>query len=260
MNDKIDTGKLLKKTRIQKGYSLEFIHSKLKISIDALKALEENNFKFFPAKVYFQGFLQEYLIFLEIDPAVTGKVKVSRKKIAPKTYKKKRISIESDATQNGLFSSIKPLYLKSGLVFVVLMSFLTVWLWKNSSYANWKSSEIEKNSYDNFYQSSFVSILKINFVKKVWIKMKSDGETKFEGFVAPGKVQTWKASKNFSIETANPNAFSLMLDKRLITPEITKGKQTIIPVTFSGNFYTSATSDDYDREKSNTNSKQGIEY
>lgn len=227
-------GKLLQKTRVKKGYSLDFIYSKLKIPVCSLKALEKDDYDFFPAKIYAQGFLKEYLGFLELDK--NHEAKKLESKLENTIKKQKKISLEPAGIQRGFFSAIKPVYLKFALIIFIVFSFLTIWVWKNSNYTKWDTGKTEK-SQNSYYDHSFISKLKINFISKAWVKIQSDEKTVFEGFVPEGKTQIWQASKNFTIKTDNPNAFDLVLDERKISPEIKKGLITRIPVTFSGSYY-----------------------
>lgn len=234
MPDDLRLGKLLAKTRVRKGYSLEFIHSKLKIPVSSLCALEEDNYDFFPARIYMEGFLKEYIKFLELDK--DPKVKSLTDSIKNNIKKQKKNPVEPEAVQRGLFDSIKPVYFKFALVVFVVLVFLTIWLYNNSSYIKWNVDKAKKPTYSSYYESSFISKLKINFKDKVWIKIKSDEKTLFEGFVPKDKTQIWQAHRNFTIETDNPKAFTLVLDNRKISPEIKKAKKTLIPVTFSGSY------------------------
>jgi len=66
-----DFGKKLKSTRETKGFSLELVHSRLKITPYQLEALENMEPEKFHAMVYFIGSLRRYALFLGIDPTET---------------------------------------------------------------------------------------------------------------------------------------------------------------------------------------------
>ncbi|MCK9582052.1 MAG: DUF4115 domain-containing protein [Endomicrobiales bacterium] len=63
-----DFGKKLKNARETKGFSLELVHSRLKITPYQLDALENMESEKFHATVYFIGSLRRYALFLGIDP------------------------------------------------------------------------------------------------------------------------------------------------------------------------------------------------
>jgi cytoskeletal protein RodZ len=68
MDSQLSLGDLLKKTREQKGYSLEQVASITKISIKNIRHLENNELQFLPAKTYVNGFISTYSKFLGLNP------------------------------------------------------------------------------------------------------------------------------------------------------------------------------------------------
>jgi len=63
-------GQKLKEAREIKGYSLEYIEEETKIRKLYLNALEQENFKILPPKVYATGFVRKYADFLGLDPDI----------------------------------------------------------------------------------------------------------------------------------------------------------------------------------------------
>lgn len=61
-------GKVLKNIRELKGTTLEEISKKTKIGLSYLKAIEEDNYKVFPAEIFMKGFLKSYAKYLGLDP------------------------------------------------------------------------------------------------------------------------------------------------------------------------------------------------
>ncbi|MBI1820494.1 MAG: helix-turn-helix domain-containing protein [Nitrospirae bacterium] len=62
------TGSFLKNLREQKGISLQNLVSHTRIGVNYLVAIEENQFKNFPAEVYLKSYLSEYAKYLNVDP------------------------------------------------------------------------------------------------------------------------------------------------------------------------------------------------
>jgi len=60
-------GEKLKETRNIKGYSLEYIEEETKIRKLYIQALEQENFKVLPPRVYATGFVRRYSKFLNLD-------------------------------------------------------------------------------------------------------------------------------------------------------------------------------------------------
>lgn len=61
-------GKLLSKTRVEKGLSLRQAEQKTRIRSRYLKALEDENWSIFTSQVYIAGLIKSYAKFLAIDP------------------------------------------------------------------------------------------------------------------------------------------------------------------------------------------------
>ncbi|WP_445435931.1 helix-turn-helix domain-containing protein [Candidatus Borreliella tachyglossi] len=66
-NDFVKFGDFLKKSRVDKGLTLEVIADEIKISVKYLKALEDSNIELFPNEVLAVGFLRTYSEYLDID-------------------------------------------------------------------------------------------------------------------------------------------------------------------------------------------------
>ncbi len=60
-------GESLRNRRRQKNYTLEMVSQETRISTRFLRALEEEKWQEFPAKVYMEGFLKKYAQFLALD-------------------------------------------------------------------------------------------------------------------------------------------------------------------------------------------------
>src|SRR4051812_41789662 len=63
----IGIGEALKNRRRQKNYTLEMVAQETRISSRFLRALEEEKWAEFPAKVYLEGFMRHYGNFLGLD-------------------------------------------------------------------------------------------------------------------------------------------------------------------------------------------------
>lgn len=61
-------GEILKKQRQQKNITLEEINQKTRISVNYLKAIEENNFRHLPAATFTKGFLKNYALAVGLNP------------------------------------------------------------------------------------------------------------------------------------------------------------------------------------------------
>jgi cytoskeletal protein RodZ len=83
-------GELLKRTREEKGLTLDEVAQITHIRPEYLTALETNNFKTFPSPVVARGFIRNYAKFLGLDPieALTlydgnGRIPVKGQRLTP---------------------------------------------------------------------------------------------------------------------------------------------------------------------------------
>ncbi len=64
----LTVGEILKKEREKKGYSLLHIGKKIRIRETFLQAIEENNWSTFTSRIYIEGIIKNYALFLGLDP------------------------------------------------------------------------------------------------------------------------------------------------------------------------------------------------
>lgn len=63
----LSVGQILQQERLKKGYPLSLIEKQIKVRENYLKAVEENNWKFFSSKIYITGIIKNYSSFLGLD-------------------------------------------------------------------------------------------------------------------------------------------------------------------------------------------------
>ncbi|MBW7960296.1 helix-turn-helix domain-containing protein [Patescibacteria group bacterium] len=93
-------GEIIKKRRLEKGFTLLDVEKRIRIREKYLRAIEDNNWNFFSSKIYIIGILKNYSKLLAIDENkilaffrrdyerkedIRFKEKVSRKYLAPET-------------------------------------------------------------------------------------------------------------------------------------------------------------------------------
>ncbi len=64
----LTVGEILKSEREKKGYSLPHIGKKMRIRESFLQAVEENNWSKFSSRIYIQGIIKNYALFLGLEP------------------------------------------------------------------------------------------------------------------------------------------------------------------------------------------------
>ncbi len=95
-------GELLKQERVKLGINLDEVEKQIKIRQKFLQAVEENNWNIFTSKIYINGIIKNYSLYLGLDPkktlaffrrdyerleTVRFKKKVSSRYLAPETRK-----------------------------------------------------------------------------------------------------------------------------------------------------------------------------
>ncbi|MBI4973956.1 helix-turn-helix domain-containing protein [Candidatus Roizmanbacteria bacterium] len=63
----LSVGQILQQARLKKGYPLSLIEKQIKVREKFLRAIEENNWKFFSSKIYITGIIKNYSTFLGLD-------------------------------------------------------------------------------------------------------------------------------------------------------------------------------------------------
>lgn len=63
----LSVGQILQQARLKKGYPLSLIEKQIKVREKFLRAVEENNWKFFSSKIYITGIIKNYSVFLGLD-------------------------------------------------------------------------------------------------------------------------------------------------------------------------------------------------
>lgn len=63
----LSVGQILQQARLKKGYPLSLIEKQIKVREKFLRAVEENNWKFFSSKIYITGIIKNYSAFLGLD-------------------------------------------------------------------------------------------------------------------------------------------------------------------------------------------------
>ncbi len=224
-------GEILKKKREDLGIELREIANTLKIRYDYLKAIEDEDFKLFPAKVYLKGYILEYAKFLNIEAKI---ILEAYEKDQPKQEKLKRDEIGSLHDKK---TNIKKLIIPSGLA-ILLISLVIIFLAPNKQNVDNTEKNITKNNiqisqpdlvpslnngkmknYTNEAQRSKESsqhILEIIAIDTTWILANIDETDSKEVLMRPGESVKWYAKNSFSLKIGNAGGVRLILNGKEI--------------------------------------------
>ncbi len=241
-------GERLKKEREKKGYSLDEVHSRLRIHPSILSQIEGGRFDELPAPIYAKGFIKRYSEFLELNAqeilveydSVSGRKRPPLEVPVP--------SREANAASQALLRNgskrveTRPVLLRIAAlgVTIAVVWILVGTLWSVGSHrprvdppkppvsearpapavsaaaaaperaSNW----INTPELGNFpkLRAKDPLALKISASTEAWTRVASDGNTVFEAILRPGQSKEWTASKSFEIKTGRPAGISLVVN------------------------------------------------
>jgi len=216
-------GARLKKIREEKRITLEEVNKKTKLSLNILKAIEEDRFTNY-APAYIKGFLKIYCKFLEIDP----KEFISE-------YEKSSILPEKEVISKKppkklKFSSFPKIHLKTKKIFLSILIILILTLFFIFTLSVFKRIKISAPPKEN------VSSVKEDITEKkeikialkakedCWMKVCVDGKTVFQGILKKGRQESWQAEKKIVLDVGNAGSLILEVDGRILDPLGRKGQ------------------------------------
>lgn len=213
LNQTKKVNEILKSRRLQKGISLHLIHQETKISLTYLEALESGQWDVFPAEVYLTGFLRKYSAHLGLDPAEMAKcyqdeMNVVRAKVEEE--KKKEIEVKKQLESRSLVK---------GFVLLCVIGFFAIW-WsyvairtsREEKTKNPESGRIKKAISEPVSSREEQLLLNVQSVGNVWIRVTSDANLSYEGFISSGASRSWEAKNEFKIRVGNVNSVKISLN------------------------------------------------
>lgn len=228
-------GEILKNERTNRGLSLQEVNDSTRITVQNLSALEENRFDYFPNRIYARAFLRDYANFLGLD-STTLLVRYEDGLSSNET------ETEAVPAKSGgsVWKAIGYLFL--GLL---VLAALAAALYYGSSYNKkhqeaskvaTRSSEAEDGSVARLPTPVGVKpedekpeppadtnkpapspvpdkvSLAVTANEDVWVRLKTDGQTAFEGTLLKGQTKTLVGTKSVSIRTGKAGAVKLNLN------------------------------------------------
>jgi len=235
-------GARLKKLRLEKGLSLEEVHKQTKISLNVLKAIEEDtHINLNP--IYIKGFIKIYCKLLKVDPREClpdYKEPQSESFYEPK-LKEEPPSFLKEASIK-LVSLLPRIRLKS--VFIVLLVIVSIsGLFKLGKTVASKrqrgqvqevkfpvalsESKIEKKAEPAKPKKAAASAtirLGIHSKDNCFVQIKSDGHTVFQGSLRKGMSENWQAKDKIELSLGNAGAVDLEINGKPISKLGRKGQ------------------------------------
>ncbi len=220
----IGLGEALKTRRRQKNYTLEMVSQETRISTRFLRALEEEKWAEFPAKVYLEGFLRHYGSFLGLD----GEDFVKKWREAQAKSEKPALtrvssthSVESEE-EAASKSAFRPelIFLGALIIFLGALYFVTARLERSRSH---QAAEIAPVATVNAPPPVPVSAeLEVYANKSVWLRVWADHRVRFEGILPREGRKSWTGLSSFRIQSANVKFLDVTVNGNPIAASLEK--------------------------------------
>lgn len=147
----LTAGEILKKTRESKKITLDLIEKEIRVRKKFLEAIENNQWQFFNSRIYLEGIIKNYSIFLGIDPKKTLAY------FARDYEKKEEIKFKKKLVDNYLTPITKKLII-FGIIFVFL-AFFGYFGYQLSLYFKPPKVEIISPKINQIRRSSLIKII-----------------------------------------------------------------------------------------------------
>ncbi len=201
----LGVGEALRTRRRQRDLTLEFLSRETHIHQRYLKALEEERWDEFPARVYLEGFLRQYAIALGLD----GAALISRfREEAGRTEKPaflRRSSDESAAEAKPAPFAFTPKAFVLGLLALVLALFFVSKT--KLSHLSPKGLSLQRHAASPVVRDpgEIPKQFQVRVKDTVWLRVWVDDHVSFEGSLRAGMSKSWPAQSRFRVQASNPD-------------------------------------------------------
>jgi cytoskeletal protein RodZ len=222
-------GQKLKETRNMKGYSLDYIEEETKIRKLYINALEQENFKILPPKVYATGFVRRYSKFLNLDSdAMVEEFQrlayADEPLIEEPELKKREVKVDFNIPYRNILA---------GIVFLII----AIWAGKFVlGYINQQANipepqgpstpRVEEPAQGNqpvkkepeVKPETQKGVLLIEARQDCWLTVTVDGESVFTRTLKAGESQEFKGQELIYIKVGNAGGIDITYNGKKIEP------------------------------------------
>lgn len=204
-----EVGKLLQRTREEKGISLEKVEAATFISERFLKAFEEGAWENLPGKTYVLGYARIYARFLGLDEQEVSA-------LCQRAYRARERHFIKEASPKKPQSKKKVLL--GVLVALAVLCSVVLGVFLTSSFL--QGGENEKSTTTALVEPSpslpsetpppsFAVTLQLETEKVAWIEVTSMGNTLFSGILVPGKIYVFRSEGPIEISGERGNTIQV---------------------------------------------------
>lgn len=224
-------GQKLREARENKGYSLEYIEEETKIRKLYINALEQENFKVLPPKVYATGFVRKYAKFLGLDSdamvedfqilAYTDELVTDEQE-----PQKKKVNIDFHIPYRNILAGI---------------IFLLIAIWAGNLVLDYVAERVsnpdnqgspakveepaqvpDKNNYEgnkeNTNSEEPKAALLIEARQDCWLNVVVDGESVYSRTMKPGESESFEGKQSIYIKAGNAGGIDITFNGKKQEP------------------------------------------
>ncbi len=239
-------GPLLKARRLELGLKHKDVAKDIKIKVEFLKAIEEEEFDRLPTEQYLRLFLKTYAEYLGFDTQEIYAVYDTQEMPPPKPEKKSDYSvdrvgqtIENDLPPSADRSRLKAL-LGPAIGLIVVAVIIAIWLHSSGNNADKSGPESvgadtteavvakppvatpdsanAKTVGENITPPETGYLLQMRGLDSTWMVIQADDDTVFIGFMAPGDAKSWRADSAFKFSLTNYPGVEASINGRYLKP------------------------------------------
>jgi cytoskeletal protein RodZ len=199
-------GQELRNRRLQKNLSLETVFKDTRIHSKFLKAMEEEQWEAFPARVYAQGFLRQYANYLGLDGEDLSRRLRSLWGENDTQVPTAESPAAGDAPDGQPREGGSPAHLTIILASVFLLGSAYLFILKRES----RPPAVKPIPVSPLPAGSHA--LRVSARETVWSRIRVDGAVKWQGILDPGTPKTWPVQSEVRVETSQTAALSVSLD------------------------------------------------
>ncbi len=220
----LSIGQSLRDRRLEKNLTTEQAAQDTKIHIKFLRALEEERWADFPARVYMEGFLKRYADYLGLPggAAMAKQIRLgSEQSEKPGFSSPAPRENEDDAAISS--GASRPLWFLAGggaMVLVLALAYVKLEEKRNEIDHPVVPAEALAAPVAPVQPPAPVSHeIKVTAKTPVWARVWIDGQVKFEGILQPNQTKTWTALEKLRIMAGNIWLVTVQADGQPVVPK-----------------------------------------
>lgn len=209
MADAMETpGKFLKKTREEKGKSLEDLSKLLKIRCDYLKAIEDEDYQSLPGEVFIKGYIRIYAKEMGVDSDYA--LGLYKKQIAAAQLPEPPSFTQG---KKSLFTyKLIGIILSVTLVILSIIFFIT----HKSQRPDVRLVKAINGTVPALTEEPKVFSLEIIATEETWVSVDIDKDKHEQRLLKTGEAARWNAVEGFSVKIGNAGGARLVFNGKTI--------------------------------------------